>query len=157
MTFYNDLLCETEPIIAGRITEADLRSAARLGFFIRDAGFEIRPAMPDLNGGIDKNPLDGVEEATRVFGDLSCIDCGDYWGLGWNDNLTFDEAFSAYYHAVSRVSPGTLVGHWEWLTGPEGDSDSPRFERIEFASLQDLLHHDSRHNQVLLVRCAGAG
>lgn len=152
MTFYLELLCETGPIQSGEITEAELRAAVRLGFLVREDGFEIRPSLPDLSGGMDKNPLDGVGEAQAVFRGLSGIDCGSPWGLSANEPLRFDQAFSAYANAIGRLRPGTLVGYWEWLTGPAGDEKSPRFRRLVFDSLPELLNHEATRNEVLLVR-----
>lgn len=152
MTFYRDLLCETAAIGAGNITEGNLLAAARRGFYVQDAGFAVYPCRPHMDGGIDKNPLDGMPEIQAVFGDLSVLDLGDGWGTGAKDGITFGEAFTLFCHSLGQIRPGTIVGYWDWLTGPEGDAESPRFQRLRFNSIDELLRHQGRHNQVVLVR-----
>jgi len=151
MTFYVDLVCESDPIANGELSLSELLAAVTEGFYVDPPSFRIASAIPDLHGGIDKHPADGEEEARAVFGGLSTLDVGGC-GLGPRPGIEFDAAFKGYCRHIGHVRPGTLVGCWEWLTGPEGTSSSPRFTRIVFDSVDALLRHERTHNQVLLVR-----
>lgn len=151
MTFYVDLLCEAAPIESGELSVELLMTAVADGYYLEPSSFRVASAMPDLSGGIDKHPEDGEAEARIVFGNLCTLDVGG-WGLGAKDGVEPEVAFRRYCQQIAQARPGTLVGCWEWLTGPEGTPSTPRFKRIVFDSIDALLRHEGEHNQVLLVR-----
>lgn len=152
MTFYADLLCESAALVAAEPAVPELVTLVAEGFVLDPSNFEERSAIPALDGGIDQNPLDGDREARLVFGDLSTIETGSGWGLNARTGVEFGDAFRHFCDRFGVIRPGTLVGYWQWLTGPEGTTDSPRFTRREFDSVDALLQHEGPHNQVVLVR-----
>jgi len=151
MTFYIDLLCESEPLISGTIAQETLTAALDVGFHLDLKRYSVVHRTTDLRPGREISPKDGHAEIEVVFSGLSRIALQS--AAIRDRTLDFSTALTRYLATLGTARPGILAGYWTWLAGPEGNKRTPRLERIVLNSVAELARHSAPHNKVLLVRC----